>query len=110
MSYGLTNRVLVRKDARASRRPARRASCSTCRCARAITPTRTPASSTRRIRYGYATAPPSAFSPISLTARATPTTPLAIDYRLEYDPMRDADDPKLLGMSLNGSCASPTST
>ncbi len=39
--------------ARASRRPARRASCSTSRCGRAITPTRTPASSTPSYSYGY---------------------------------------------------------
>ena len=37
--------------------------------------------------YGFNTRPPSSYSPISLVARATPTTPLAIDYRMEYDPL-----------------------
>ena len=50
---------------------------------------------------------PSALSPIALTARATPTNPLAVDYRLEYDPNAVDDNPKLLGMSLNGTLRSP---
>ena len=34
--------------------------------------------------------------------------PLAIDYRLEYDPEALPDNPKLLGMSLNGTLRTPT--
>jgi len=52
--------------------------------------------------YGFNQRAPNAFSPISLTARATPAAPLAIDYRLEYDPLATTTSPKLLGMSLNG--------
>jgi hypothetical protein len=53
--------------------------------------------------YGYNNRNPNAFSPISMTARATPTNPLAIDYRVEYDPVPvDETSPRLLGMSLNG--------
>ena len=52
--------------------------------------------------YGFNQRAPNAFSPISLVARATPTAPLAIDYRLEYDPLATTTSPKLLGMSLNG--------
>ncbi|HEX6163511.1 MAG TPA: hypothetical protein VFZ31_09105, partial [Vicinamibacterales bacterium] len=37
---------------------------------------------------------------------ATPTTPLAIDYRIEYDPKAVANNPKLLGMGLNGTLRS----
>ena len=35
-------------------------------------------------------------------ARAAPATPLAIDYRLEYDPLATETSPTLLGMGLNG--------
>ena len=57
--------------------------------------------------YGFNQRAPNAFSPISLMARATPTAPLAIDYRLEYDPLATTTSPKLLGMSLNGMLRSP---
>jgi hypothetical protein len=37
-----------------------------------------------------------------MTARATPIMPVAIDYRVEYDPNAVVNAPKLLGMGLNG--------
>ena len=45
--------------------------------------------------------PPSPFSPISLTAKAVPTQPMAVDFRLDYDPRAEADI-KVIGYGLNG--------
>ena len=101
MSYGLTNRVLVRKD-----KPGEPA---------AGAPREMLNVSLRQTYYTDANASKydqsysygfnnrvNAFSPIAMVARATPTTPLAIDYRLEYDPKAVNNSPKLLGMGLNG--------
>jgi LPS-assembly protein len=105
MSYGLTNRVLVRKD-----RPGEPA---------ASAPREMLNVSLRQTYYTDANAAKydqsytygfnnriNAFSPIALVARATPTTPLAIDYRLEYDPKAVVNSPKLLGMGLNATLRS----
>jgi hypothetical protein len=51
--------------------------------------------------YGTGFRKPSPFSPVSLTARAMPTIPIGIDFRLEYDPTSQAER-KLLGLGLNG--------
>jgi len=102
MSYGLTNRVLVRKDkagepaASAPREllnVAVRQSYYTDETASQFDPS---------YSFGIRDRAASAFSPVSLTARATPINPLAIDYRLEYDSQATPGRPKLLGMSLNG--------
>ena len=105
MSYGLTNRLLVRKE-----RPGEPA---------AGAPREMLNVSLRQTYYTDANAAKfdqsysygfnnriNAFSPIALVARATPTTPLAIDYRLEYDPKAVGNNPKLLGMGLNGTLRS----
>jgi LPS-assembly protein len=105
MSYGLTNRVLVRKD-----KPGEPA---------ASAPREMLNLSLRQTYYTDANASKydqsysygfnnrvNAFSPIALVARTTPTTPLAIDYRLEYDPKAVNNSPKLLGMGLNGTLRS----
>jgi hypothetical protein len=52
--------------------------------------------------YGYLFRPASPFSPISLVARSTPIVPVAIDFRLEYDPTLQAVDHPLIGFGLNG--------
>jgi hypothetical protein len=57
--------------------------------------------------YGFGNRAPNAFSPISLVARTTPVTPLAVDYRLEYDAKALPNNPKLLGMGLNGTFLTP---
>ena len=104
MTYGLTNRVLVRKDAgEASRRPARRASCSTCRSGRATTPTRRASQFDPSYSYGYQLpAAEPVLADLADGARDADARRSAIDFRLEYDPTRDADSPKLLGFGLNG--------
>ena len=103
VNYGLTNRLLVRKDAEGqpqSGAPRELLSVSvrqtyyTDEKASTVDPS---------YSYGYIYRRPNAFSPISVTARATPLAPLAIDYRVEYDPVPVSDtSPRVLGMSLNG--------
>ena len=56
--------------------------------------------------YGTGFRKPSPFSPVSLTARAAPTVPIGIDFRLEYDPTSQAER-KLLGFGLNGVMRTP---
>jgi hypothetical protein len=107
MNYGLTNRVLVRKetgDQPQSGAPREllivslRQSYYTDEAASIYDPS---------YSYGYNYRKPNAFSPVSLSARAAPTTPLLVDYRLEYDPVPvDDTAPRLLGMSLNGTLRS----
>jgi LPS-assembly protein len=107
MNYGLTNRLLVRKDV--AGQPSAGAPRELLNVAvRQTYYTQAEASTfDNSYGYGYNNRAPNAFSPISLTARATPTSPLAIDYRVEYDPVpADADDPRILGMSLNGTLRS----
>ena len=103
MNYGVTNRLLVRKDAEgqpSAGAPRELLNVSV----RQTYYTQAEASQfDNSYSYGYGSRTPNAFSPVSLTARATPSNPLAIDYRVEYDPVpADADDPRILGMSLNG--------
>jgi LPS-assembly protein len=52
--------------------------------------------------YGYLFRPPSPFSPISLVARGTPIDPVVVDFRMEYDPTFDALDNPIVGFGLNG--------
>ncbi len=52
--------------------------------------------------YGYSQGrPASPFSPISVSAKAVPTQPMAVDFRLEYDPRSDAAF-RVIGYGLNG--------
>jgi LPS-assembly protein len=107
VNYGLANRVMVRKDApgqpqagspRELLNVSVRQTYYTDEAASTYDPSFT---------YGFGNRRPSSFSPISLTARAAPTTPLLVDYRVEYDPApASATAPALLGMSLNGTLRS----
>lgn len=56
--------------------------------------------------YAYLSRPPSPYSPISVVARAAPATPVNIDFRLEYDPIKDATV-RMLGFGLNGTIRIP---
>ena len=108
MNYGLTNRLLVRKDVAgepSAGAPRELLNVSV----RQTYYTQAEASTfDNSYGYGYNNRAPNAFSPVSLAARATPSSPLAIDYRVEYDPVpEDEDDPRILGMSLNGTWRSP---
>ena len=107
MNYGLTNRLLVRKDAQGEPAAGAPRELLNVSVRQSYYTDANASKFDTSYSYGYANRDPNTFSPISLTARATPTQPLAIDYRLEYDPVpEDEADPKLLGMSLNGTLRS----
>ena len=108
MNYGLTNRLLVRKeqpgqdsdpDAGQTGAPREFLNVSVRQSYY------TDAAASRfdtQYSYGYNNRAANAFSPVALTARAMPTAALAVDYRLEYDPVALPNNPRLLGMGLNG--------
>jgi LPS-assembly protein len=101
MTYGLANRILVRKTAGAENDPA-----SAPRELLNLSLKQTYYTDERASQYdtgysfGYIARPPSPYSPIALVARAQPTLPTAVDFRLEYDPVAGAQT-KLLGFGLN---------
>jgi LPS-assembly protein len=105
MSYGLTNRLLVRKDTEGQPQASAPREMLNVSLRQTYYTDENAAKFDQSYSYGFNNRI-SAFSPIALVARALPTTPLAIDYRVEYDPMAKPDDPKLLGMSLNGTLRS----
>lgn len=103
INYGLTNRVLVRKDTAGQPQSGAPRELLNVSVRQTYYTDENASKFDNSYSYGYNNRDPNAFSPISLTARATPTNPLAIDYRVEYDPVPvDANAPRLLGMSLNG--------
>ena len=103
VNYGLTNRLLVRKDAEGQPQAGAPRELLNVSVRQTYYTDETASTFDNSYSYGYAYRQPNAFSPISLNARATPTAPLAIDYRVEYDPVPpNASSPRVLGMSLNG--------
>jgi hypothetical protein len=100
MSYGITNRVMVRKDSDGQPQAGAPRELLNVSVRQSHYTDANASKFDNSYSYGYNSRPPNAFSPISLTARAMPTMPVAIDYRLEYDPL--ALDTRPLGMSLNG--------
>lgn len=100
LSYGLANRLLVRKKAAEGAQAgspqellnvSMRQSYYTDERASQFDPA-----------YGYSQGrPASPFSPISLSAKAVPTQPMALDFRLEYDPRSEAEF-RVIGYGLNG--------
>jgi lipopolysaccharide assembly outer membrane protein LptD (OstA) len=106
MSYGLTNRLLVRKDNPDQPQAGAPRELLNVALRQSYYTDAAASKYDQSYSYGFGYREPSAFSPISLVARTTPVTPLAIDYRLEYDPKAIATNPKLLGMSLNGTLRS----
>jgi hypothetical protein len=107
MSYGLTNRVLVRKDNEGEPAASAPRELLNLSMRQSYYTDETASQFDPSYSFGFNSRAASSFSPIAVTARATPTNPLAIDYRLEYDPNAPADNPKLLGMSLNGTLRTP---
>ena len=104
VNYGFTNRILVRKDVagqpQSGSAPRELVNVSV---RQTYYTDANAAKFDPAYSYGYGNRDPNAFSPISLTARAIPTTPLAIDLRVEYDPSPLSPiSPTILGMSLNG--------
>jgi len=100
LTYGLANRLLVRKravDGAQAGSPQEllnvsvRQSYYTDETASQFDPA-----------YGYSQGrAASPFSPVSLAAKAIPTLPMTVDFRLDYDPRADADV-KVIGYGLNG--------
>jgi lipopolysaccharide assembly outer membrane protein LptD (OstA) len=102
MNYGLTNRLMVRKDAPGEPQAGAPRELLNLQIRQSYYTDAAASQFDTSYSYGFSQRAASAFSPVSLTARATPILPLAIDYRLEYDPVARPTSPKLLGMSLNG--------
>ena len=109
LNYGLTNRVLVRKDTPGQPQSGAPRELLNVSIRQTYYTDENASRFDNAYTYGFNNRAPNAFSPISLTARATPTDPLAIDYRVEYDPVPvTANSPRLLGMSLNGTLRAET--
>jgi len=108
MNYALTNRLMVRKE------QAGEPASSAPREMLAVTIRQsyyTDASASRfdsGYSFGYNNRGPSSFSPIALTTRAMPVAPMAVNWRLEYDPEAIKGGPRILGMSLNGVWRTPS--
>jgi LPS-assembly protein len=101
MNYGLTNRVMVRKAAEGQPEASAPRELLNVSIRQSYYTDTKASQYDPSYSYSYGARPPSPYSPVSLNARTTPSEPLAIDYRLEYDPIA-VTTPKLLGMSLNG--------
>ena len=107
MNYGLTNRILVRKDVAGQPQSGAPRELLSVSLRQTYYTDENASKFDNSYTYGYSYRNPNAFSPISLLARAIPITPLMIDYRVEYDPVPvNALSPKILGMSLNGTLRS----
>ena len=102
MTYGLTNRVMVRKDKEGEPQSGAPRELLSVNLRQSYYTDAVASRYDTSYSYGYNNRAPNAFSPVSMTARATPTNPLAVDYRLEYDPKALPGFPRLLGMGLNG--------
>lgn len=109
MNYGLTNRVLVRKDVEGQPSAGAPRELLAVSIRQSYYTDERASTFDNSYSYGYNFRAANAFSPVALSARALPSNPLSVDYRLEYDPIPDTDTtPKLLGMSLNGTFRTST--
>jgi LPS-assembly protein len=106
MTYGLTNRVMVRKEEEGAPQSGAPRELLNVSVRQTYYTDAAASKYDQSYSYGFNNRV-SPFSPVSLVARATPTEPLAIDVRVEYDPKAVANSPKLLGMSLNGVFRTP---
>lgn len=100
-SYGLANRLLVRKGGSPEEQGGAPRELLTVNIRQSYYTDERASQFDPSYSYGTGFRRPSPFSPISLTARAAPTVPIGIDFRAEYDPTSQAER-KLLGMGLNG--------
>ncbi len=108
MTYGLTNRLMVRKDKEGEPQASAPREMLNVSLRQSYYTDERASKFDSSYSYGYGNRPPSPFSPIALVARAMPLVPLAVDYRVEYDAQATAGNPKVLGMSLNGVLRSAT--
>lgn len=102
MTYGLTNRIMVRKDKAGEPQAGAPREFLNLSVRQSYYTDANASQFDTQYSYGFNVRAANPFSPISLVARALPIDPLAIDYRLEYDPEALPGSPKLLGMGLNG--------
>ena len=102
MSYGLTNRIMVRKDKEGEPAASAPRELLNVSMRQSYYTDENASKFDTSYSFGFNSRAANAFSPIALVARATPINPLAVDYRVEYDPQALAGHPKVLGMSLNG--------
>ena len=100
LSYGLANRFLVRKGGSPEEQGGSARELLTVNLRQTYYTDERASQFDPSFSYGTGFRKPSPFSPVSLTARATPTIPVGIDFRLEYDPTSQAER-KLLGFGLN---------
>jgi LPS-assembly protein len=102
-SYGLANRVLVRKtagpDEPAASAPRELLNVSV---RQSYYTDKRASQYDSAYSYGYLFRPANPFSPISLVARGAPIDPVILDFRLEYDPTKQAAAHPLVGFGLNG--------
>ena len=106
ISYGLANRVLVRKGTSPDAESSAARELLTVNLRQSYYTDERASQFDPNYSYGTGFRPPSPYSPVSLTARAAPTLPIGIDFRLEYDPTVAAVK-KLLGLGLNGVMRTP---
>jgi LPS-assembly protein len=103
MNYGLTNRILVRRDVEGQPQAGAPRELLNVSVRQTYYTNAAASQYDPAYTYGYQYRNPESFSPISFNARATPLMPLLVDWRLEYDPVPQNEfSPKILGMSLNG--------
>jgi LPS-assembly protein len=102
MTYGLTNRLMVRKDKEGEPQSGAPREMLNVSLRQSYYTDERASKFDSSYSYGYGNRAPSPFSPVALVARAMPLVPLAVDYRVEYDAQATQGNPKLLGMSLNG--------
>jgi hypothetical protein len=102
MTYGFTNRLLVRKDKPGQPQAGAPREFLNVSVRQSYYTDANASQFDTQYSYGLLVRAANPFSPISLNARALPFEALAIDYRLEYDPEAVAGTSKLLGTNLNG--------
>jgi LPS-assembly protein len=100
VSYGLANRVLVRKETPGVVETSGPRELLTVNVRQSYYTDERASQFDTSYSYGQQYRKPSPFSPISLSARAAPTVPVGIDFRMEYDPTKEAEK-KILGFGLN---------
>ena len=106
LTYGVTNRLLVRRQAPAAEADDTRANAGPPRELLTVNVNQSyysnPSASPYDQAYGYSSLfrPPSNFSTIALISRAMPAQSFGMDFRLEYDPI--ATERQLVGFGMNG--------